>query len=45
MRIAYRHIALPMALIVGGVVFVLAVIMEVRHYRQAKALSAIERLG
>ena len=45
MRIAYRHIALPMALIVGGVVFVLAVIMEIRHYRQAKALSAIERLG
>jgi hypothetical protein len=45
MRIAYRHIALPMALGAGGIVFVLAVMMEIRHYRQAKALSAIERLG
>jgi TRAP-type C4-dicarboxylate transport system permease small subunit len=45
MRMAYRHIAVPMALVAGAVVFVLAVIMEIRHYRQAKALSAIERLG
>jgi hypothetical protein len=45
MRIAYRHIALPMALVAGGIVFVLAVMMEIRHYRQAKALLAIERLG
>ncbi len=45
MRIAYRHIAVPMALVAGSVVFVLAVMMEIRHYRQAKALSAIERLG
>jgi len=45
LRIAYRHIALPMALVVGGIVFVLALLMEIRHYRQARALSAIERLG
>jgi len=45
LRIAYRHIALPMALVVGGIVFVLALMMEIRHYRQAKALSAIERLS
>ena len=45
MRLAYRHIAVPMALVVGGVVFVLAVMMEIRHYRQAKALSGIERLS
>jgi hypothetical protein len=45
MRIAYRHIALPTALVAGSIVFVLALVMEVRHYRQSRALSAIERLG
>ena len=45
MRIAYRQIALPMALVVGSIVFVLALVMEIRHYRQSKTLSAIERLG
>jgi hypothetical protein len=45
MRIAYRLIALPMALVAGSVVFVLALVMEIRHYRQSKTLSAIERLG
>ncbi len=45
MRIAYRHIALPMALVAGGIILVLALVMEIRHYRQAKTLSAIERLG
>jgi hypothetical protein len=45
MRIAYRQIALPMALIAGSIVFVLALVMEIRHYRQAKTLSAIERLS
>src|SRR5271168_3845699 len=45
MRIAYRQIALPMALVAGTIVFVLALVMEVRHYRQSKTLSAIERLS
>jgi uncharacterized membrane protein len=45
MRIAYRFVALPMALVAGGIIFVLALVMEVRHYRQSKTLSAIERLG
>jgi hypothetical protein len=45
MRIAYRHIALPVALVAGAVIFVLALVMEVRHYRQTKTLSAIERMG
>src|SRR5271166_3393747 len=45
MRIAYRQIALPMALVAGSIVFVLSLVMEIRHYRQAKTLSAIERLG
>jgi hypothetical protein len=45
MRIAYRHIALPMALVAGSIIFALALVMEIRHYRQSKTLSAIEKLG
>jgi hypothetical protein len=45
MRIAYRQIALPMALVAGTIIFVLSLVMEIRHYRQVKALSAIERMG
>jgi uncharacterized membrane protein len=45
MRIAYRHIALPVAMVAGSIIFVLATVMEIRHYRQNKTLSAIERMG
>jgi hypothetical protein len=45
MRIAYRHIALPIALVAGGVIFILTLFMEIRHYRQVKTLSAIERIS
>jgi hypothetical protein len=45
MRIAYRHIALPVALVAAGIIFVLALVMEIRRYRQAKTLSAMERMG
>jgi hypothetical protein len=45
MRIAYRLIALPIALMAGGIIFMLAVALEIRHYRQAKTLTAIERMG
>jgi ABC-type nickel/cobalt efflux system permease component RcnA len=45
MRIAYRQIALPMALVAGAIILVLSLVMEIRHYRQVKALSAIERMG
>jgi len=45
MRVAYRHIALPFALAAGSIIFVLGLAMEIRHYRQAKALSGIERLS
>ena len=43
MRFAYRHIAFPVALVVGLIVLVLSLIMEVRHYRQAKTLVGILR--
>lgn len=45
MRVAYRLIALPVALVAGSIIFVLALTMEIRHYRQAKTLAAIERVS
>ncbi len=45
MAVAYRRIALPSALVGGFVVLCLSLVMEIRHYRQAKTLSAIERMN
>ena len=45
MRIAYRHIALPVALVAGSVIFVVVLVMEIRQYRQEKTLTAIERIS
>ena len=45
MTIAYRSIALPAAVMAGSVIFVLALVMEIRHYRQAKTLANIERVS
>jgi|SRR5712692_2447247 len=45
MAIAYRHIAAPAAAVVGAIVLVSAISMEIRHYRQAKALAEIERVS
>ena len=44
MRIAYRHVALPIALVAGSIIFILATVTEIRHYRQMRTLSAIERM-
>jgi hypothetical protein len=43
MRIAYRHFAVPIAAIEGGVILICASIIEIRHYHRARTLSAIER--
>jgi hypothetical protein len=45
MTIAYRTIALPAAVVTGSIIFVLALAMEIRHYRQSKTLAAIERIS
>ena len=45
MTVAYRQIALPAAVVAGSIIFVLALVMEIRHYRQAKTLAAIERMS
>jgi uncharacterized membrane protein len=43
MAFAYRHIAAPAAAIAGCIVLVSATAMEIRHYRQNRALASIER--
>jgi hypothetical protein len=45
MTVAYRQFALPVALVAGAVILMLTIIMEIRHHRQTKALSAIERMS
>jgi len=45
MTVAYRNIALPAAVVAGIIIFVLALTMEIRHYRQSKTLAAIERVS
>ena len=45
MTTAYRHIALPVAATVGAVVLIAASVIEIRHYRQTKALAEIERIS
>jgi hypothetical protein len=45
MTSAYRHIALPVAAGVSTIVLISAAVMEVRRYRQTKALAEIERIS
>lgn len=45
MTVAYRLIALPVALVAGSIILVLALTMEIRHHRQSKTLSQIERMN
>ena len=41
MALAYRDVALPIAALVATVILVSSVVMEIRLYRQAKALGRI----
>jgi hypothetical protein len=45
MTVAYRQIAVPAAAVAGSIIFVLALAMEIRHYRQSRTLAAIERMS
>jgi len=42
---AYRHIAAPTAIAAAVIALVSATVLEVRRYRQARALAGIERAG
>lgn len=43
MTLAYRHVALPVAIVVGTLALITMTVVEIRNYRQAKALAEIER--
>ena len=43
LAVAYRSIAVPIAAVAGVIFLVLAIAMEIRHYRQTRALAGIER--
>ena len=43
MTLAYRHVALPFASVVAGVALIAMSVIEIRNYRQTKALAEIER--
>jgi uncharacterized membrane protein len=45
LRFAYRHIALPIAIVVGAIGLLVSLVVEIRHYRQMKALDGIARLS
>jgi hypothetical protein len=45
LTIAYRYIALPAAATAGVIALISASVMEIRHYRQTKALAEIERMS
>jgi uncharacterized protein with PQ loop repeat len=45
MRVAYRQIALPIAIVAGCIILVTTLVIEIRRYRQSKTLSAIERMS
>jgi hypothetical protein len=45
MTVAYRHVALPAAVVAGAILLVLSAAMEIRHYRQSRALAAIARVS
>ena len=43
LALAYRHFAFPAAMAIAAVVLLSATIMEIRRYRQMKALAGIAR--
>ncbi|HLW87716.1 MAG TPA: hypothetical protein VKR57_04440 [Terriglobales bacterium] len=43
MTLAYRHIALPIALAAAAVALAVTTVFEIRNYRQARALEQIAR--
>lgn len=43
LALAYRRIAFPTAVVVAAVVLIVTSVMEIRRYRQEKALAAIEK--
>lgn len=45
MTVAYRDVALPVAIAAAVIVFAVSLVVEIRRYRQEKALVEIENAG
>jgi hypothetical protein len=45
LTVAYRNIAVPAATLVGAIVLISVTIIDVRRYRQAKALAKMDRMS
>lgn len=43
MTLAYRHVALPVATVVAGITLIATTVLEIRNYRQTKALAEVAR--
>lgn len=43
MAVAYRRVAFPVALAAAAIALVCSLVMEIRQYRQAKALDQMEQ--
>jgi uncharacterized BrkB/YihY/UPF0761 family membrane protein len=43
MTLAYRHVALPIAIAAGVAALIVTTVLEIRNYRQARALEQIAR--
>jgi len=41
MTVAYRHVALPAAVILGAIALIVSSVFEIRRYRHTKALAEI----
>lgn len=43
MTLAYRHVALPVAVVVATIALISLTVLEIRNFRQTKALAQIAR--
>jgi hypothetical protein len=43
LRLAYRHVALPVAIVLGSISLATALVVEIQHYRRARTLAGIAR--
>jgi hypothetical protein len=43
MTIAYRYVAMPVAVVVGGIALITTAVFEIQNYRQTKTLAGVAR--
>lgn len=45
MALAYRDVAFPAGMVIGSLILIITSVVEIRRFRQARALAAIENAG